>query len=86
MFLSYLTGSFQVVDSTTLDDIVSFHHRKEEISDIKFSPGETFFFFGVGWGDVKQIILLNVSINFKPKLTDQNVICYIWVKKLLNFG
>lgn len=35
-----LTGSFQVVDSTTLDDIVGFHHRKEEISDIKFSPGE----------------------------------------------
>ena len=40
MFLSCFTGSFQVVDSTTLDDIVGFHHRKEEISDIKFSPGK----------------------------------------------
>ena len=39
MSLSCITGSFQVVDSTTLDDIVGFHHRKEEISDIKFSPG-----------------------------------------------
>jgi len=35
-----VTGSFQVVDSTTLEDIVGFHHRKEEISDIKFSPGK----------------------------------------------
>lgn len=33
------TGSFSVVDSATLEDIVSFHHRKEEISDMKFSPG-----------------------------------------------
>lgn len=40
MFLSCIAGSFQVVDSTTLDDIVGFHHRKEEISDIKFSPGK----------------------------------------------
>ena len=40
MLIVALTGSFQVVDSTTLDDIVGFHHRKEEISDIKFSPGE----------------------------------------------
>ena len=40
MFLFCFTGSFQVVDSTTLDDIVGFHHRKEEISDIKFSPGK----------------------------------------------
>ena len=40
MFMPCITGSFQVVDSTTLDDIVGFHHRKEEISDIKFSPGK----------------------------------------------
>ena len=40
LLIVVLTGSFQVVDSTTLDDIVGFHHRKEEISDIKFSPGE----------------------------------------------
>ncbi|XP_020620193.1 echinoderm microtubule-associated protein-like 6, partial [Orbicella faveolata] len=38
--IGFKDGSFQVVDSTTLDDIVGFHHRKEEISDIKFSPGQ----------------------------------------------
>ncbi|XP_043551898.1 echinoderm microtubule-associated protein-like 6 isoform X1 [Chiloscyllium plagiosum] len=31
-------GSFHVVNADTLEDIVSFHHRKENISDIKFSP------------------------------------------------
>lgn len=35
----FFLGSFSVMDSTTLEDIISFHHRKEEISDIKFSPG-----------------------------------------------
>ena len=39
VIFSIITGSFQVVDSSTLDDIVGFHHRKEEISDMKFSPG-----------------------------------------------
>lgn len=33
-------GSFVVVNFNTLEDIISFHHRKEEISDLKFSPGE----------------------------------------------
>ncbi|XP_064621338.1 echinoderm microtubule-associated protein-like 6 [Lineus longissimus] len=31
-------GSFVVVNADTLEDIVQFHHRKEMISDIKFSP------------------------------------------------
>ncbi|XP_013391678.1 echinoderm microtubule-associated protein-like 6 [Lingula anatina] len=31
-------GSFVVVNSDTLEDIVAFHHRKEEISDIRFAP------------------------------------------------
>ncbi|XP_071235743.1 echinoderm microtubule-associated protein-like 6 isoform X1 [Salvelinus alpinus] len=30
-------GSFLVVNSDTLEDLVSFHHRKESISDIRFS-------------------------------------------------
>ena len=34
------TGTFAVVDSSTLEDIIEFQHRKEEISDIKFSPGQ----------------------------------------------
>lgn len=33
-------GSFHVIDAETLDDIVAFSHRKEEISDIRFSPGK----------------------------------------------
>ena len=28
-----------VVNSETLEDVATFRHRKEEISDIKFSPG-----------------------------------------------
>lgn len=39
VFILFL-GSFVVVDSSTLDDIIEFQHRKEEISDIKFSPGQ----------------------------------------------
>ncbi|MEE6474307.1 hypothetical protein FKM82_010342 [Ascaphus truei] len=31
-------GSFMVVNADTLEDMVSFHHRKEMIADIKFSP------------------------------------------------
>lgn len=32
-------GSFRVVNSTTLEDMVKFHPRKEAISDVRFSPG-----------------------------------------------
>ncbi|XP_075303783.1 echinoderm microtubule-associated protein-like 5 [Odontesthes bonariensis] len=32
-------GSFLIVNADTLEDLVSFHHRKDIISDIKFSPG-----------------------------------------------
>ncbi|PIK34378.1 putative echinoderm microtubule-associated protein-like 6 [Apostichopus japonicus] len=35
---SKMVCSFTVVDSGTLKDITTFHHRKEEISDVKFSP------------------------------------------------
>ena len=37
--LGFNNGSFSVVNATSLDEVISFHHRKEEISDIKFSPG-----------------------------------------------
>jgi len=33
-------GSFVVVNRMNLENIIGFHHRKEEIADIKFSPGE----------------------------------------------
>lgn len=32
-------GSFLVVNADTLEDMVTFHHRKEIISDIRFSQG-----------------------------------------------
>uniref|UniRef100_A0A3Q4GGM9 EMAP like 5 n=1 Tax=Neolamprologus brichardi TaxID=32507 RepID=A0A3Q4GGM9_NEOBR len=32
-------GSFIIVNADTLEDLVSFHHRKDIISDIRFSPG-----------------------------------------------
>ncbi|XP_050404782.1 echinoderm microtubule-associated protein-like 6 [Patella vulgata] len=31
-------GSFTVVNAESMDDIITIHHRKEEISDIRFSP------------------------------------------------
>ena len=38
--VGFRDGSFSVLNSDKLDEIASFHHRKEEIADIKFSPGE----------------------------------------------
>ncbi|XP_047132983.1 echinoderm microtubule-associated protein-like 6 isoform X1 [Hydra vulgaris] len=38
--VGFVDGSFTVMNSNTLADICNFHHRKEEISDIKFSPEE----------------------------------------------
>ena len=35
----FVSGSFVVLNSETMEELASFHHRKEEISDIKFSPG-----------------------------------------------
>ena len=32
-------GSFLVVNADTLEDMVTFHHRKEIISDLRFSQG-----------------------------------------------
>ena len=34
----FCLGSFVVVDAQNLTEIIGFHHRKEEISDVKFSP------------------------------------------------
>ena len=38
--VGFRDGSFSVLNSDKLDDVKSFHHRKEEIADIKFSPGK----------------------------------------------
>jgi hypothetical protein len=29
-----------VVNSDSMEEVISLHHRKEEIADIKFSPGK----------------------------------------------
>lgn len=39
----YNDGSFNVVDSEKFEEVASFHHRKDEVADIKFSPGSFFF-------------------------------------------
>lgn len=31
-----------VVNGENMEEVISFHHRKEEISDINFSPGKGF--------------------------------------------
>ena len=38
--VGFKDGSFCVVNADTLEDIVTFQHRKQEISDICFSPGK----------------------------------------------
>ncbi|RDD40098.1 Echinoderm microtubule-associated protein-like 6 [Trichoplax sp. H2] len=38
--IGFKDGSCCVIDSSSLDDMAEFHHRKEEISDIRFSPGQ----------------------------------------------
>lgn len=32
-------GSFLIVNADTLEDLVSFNHRKDIITEIRFSPG-----------------------------------------------
>lgn len=36
---AFISGSFKVLDAD-LNELASFHHRKEEISDVKFSPSK----------------------------------------------
>ena len=38
--VGFKDGSFAVLNAETLEDIVTFQHRKQEISDICFSPGK----------------------------------------------
>lgn len=39
----YLIGGFVVINAETMEKIVSYNHRKQEISDIKFSPSNVTF-------------------------------------------
>ena len=49
-------GSFLIVNADTLEDLVSFHHRKDIISDIRFSPGLCF--------KTKKILILSQEPNW----------------------
>ena len=37
--VGFKDGSFVVLDAATLKVVASFQHRKQEVSDVKFSPG-----------------------------------------------
>lgn len=39
-------GSFLIVNADTLEDLVSFHHHKDIVTEIRFSPG-TFYFINI---------------------------------------
>ena len=43
--LGFNDGSFTVVDSDKFEEVATHHHRKEEIADLKFSPGKTYLIF-----------------------------------------
>lgn len=45
-------GSFLMANADTLEDLVSFHHRKDIISDIRFSPGKI---------SLKSYLIINLS-------------------------
>jgi hypothetical protein len=38
-----------VVNSDSMEEVISLHHRKEEIADIKFSPGKFSYPIKVLW-------------------------------------
>lgn len=38
--VGFKDGSFKVLESDSFKEMASLHHRKEEISDIKFAPSE----------------------------------------------
>ena len=39
--VGFKDGSFMVLESGSLKEMATVHHRKEEISDVKFSPSKT---------------------------------------------
>ena len=41
--VGFKDGSFKVLESDSLKEMAAIHHRKEEISDIKFAPSESHF-------------------------------------------
>ena len=42
MAIGHNDGGLSIIDSQTFTVIVNFKDRKEEISDVKFSPGRNF--------------------------------------------
>ena len=53
-------GGFLILDSESLEKIVGFKDRKESISDIKFSPGNSYF-----GADCYSLIILHAPLSFR---------------------
>lgn len=52
-------GSFLMANADTLEDLVSFHHRKDVISDIRFSPGKI---------SLESYLIINLSMTMNISL------------------
>ena len=50
-----------MANADTLEDLVSFHHRKDVISDIRFSPG---------YISLKSYLIINLSISVSISMCD----------------
>lgn len=54
-------GSFLMANADTLEDLVSFHHRKDVISDIRFSPGKI---------SLESYLIINLSMTMNISLCE----------------
>lgn len=50
-----------MANADTLEDLVSFHHRKDIISDIRFSPGKI---------SLKSYLIINLSMAMNVSMFD----------------
>jgi len=50
-----------MANADTLEDLVSFHHRKDVISDIRFSPGKI---------SLKSYLIINLSMTVNISMCD----------------
>lgn len=50
-----------MANADTLEDLVSFHHRKDVISDIRFSPGKI---------SLESYLIINLSMTMNISLCE----------------
>lgn len=65
-------GSFLIVNADTLEDLVSFHHRKDIISDIRFSPG----LWPFSRRNFPQILVRGINRSLKPTCPSESLSMY----------